>query len=97
MTLGTAPPGEWSRAVASCRLTKEAHLTDQRRSDEGISPRFWIGVVIVILVAVFIALNRDETNVSFGLFDAQTSLWIALSLAGLGGFVAGWLIGRRRG
>ena len=57
MTLGTAPPGEWSRAVASCRLTKKAHLTDQRRSDEGISPRFWIGVVIVILVAVFIALN----------------------------------------
>jgi lipopolysaccharide assembly protein A len=71
-------------------------MTDGDRKSDGISPKFWIGLAIVLAVAVFIALNPDETNESFGFFEAQTSLWIALTLAAAGGFVAGWLIGRRR-
>lgn len=62
----------------------------------GLSYRAIAGIVLVILVVVFIALNRDDTQVSFIVFDAQTSLWVALALAGAGGFVAGFLIGRRR-
>jgi uncharacterized integral membrane protein len=50
----------------------------------------------LIVIAVFIGLNRDEANVSFGFFDAQTTLWVALTIAGAGGFIAGWLMGRRR-
>jgi uncharacterized integral membrane protein len=47
-------------------------MTDGDRKGDGISPKFWIGLAIVIAVAVFIALNPDETNVSFGFFEAQT-------------------------
>lgn len=71
-------------------------MTDRDPSNDGISPKFWIGLVIVIIIGVFIGLNRDEANVSFGLFDAQTTLWVALTIAGAGGFIAGWLMGRRR-
>jgi uncharacterized integral membrane protein len=71
-------------------------MTDRDPNNEGISPKFWIGLVIVIIIGVFIGLNRDEANVSFGLFDAQTTLWVALTIAAAGGFIAGWLMGRRR-
>jgi uncharacterized integral membrane protein len=50
----------------------------------------------LIVIAVFIGLNRDEASVSFGFIDAQTTLWVALTIAGAGGFIAGWLMGRRR-
>jgi uncharacterized integral membrane protein len=54
------------------------------------------GSVVAALIVVFIALNRDETEVSFILFSAQTPLWMALTIAAAGAFVAGFLIGRRR-
>ncbi len=53
--------------------------------------------MIVALIVIFIALNRDETRVSFGLFTTTASLWVALTLAAVAGFPAGWLTGRRRG
>jgi len=62
----------------------------------GFSYRAIGGVVVAALVVLFIVLNRDDTEVSFVLFDAQTSLWLALSVAAAGGFVAGLLIGRQR-
>jgi len=62
----------------------------------GFSYRSIGGIAVAILVLLFIALNRDDTEVSFVLFDAQTSLWLALSVAAAGGFVAGLLIGRQR-
>jgi uncharacterized integral membrane protein len=71
-------------------------MTDRSPNNDGISPKFWIGVVIVVVIVVFIGLNREDATVSFGLFDAQTSLWVALTIAAAGGFIAGWLMGRRR-
>lgn len=71
-------------------------MSDEQRNGDGLSPRFWIGAVVLIVVAVFIALNRDDATVSFGILDAQTSLWVALTIAAALGFIAGWLIGRRR-
>ena len=62
----------------------------------GSATRRSAGSPSLLLVLLFIALNRDETEVSFVLFDAQTSLWLALSVAAAGGFVAGLLIGRQR-
>jgi len=47
-------------------------------------------------VVLFIALNRDRTSISFILFSAETMLWVALTLAAVGGFVAGFLLGRNR-
>jgi uncharacterized integral membrane protein len=70
--------------------------TQGRAGIGGLSYRTILGLVIAALVVLFIALNRDETEVSFVLFDQQTSLWVALTFAAAGGFVAGFLIGRRR-
>ena len=62
----------------------------------GLSYRAIAGFVIAVLIVVFIALNRDETKISFIVFSARTALWIALTVAAAGGFLAGFLIGRRR-
>jgi uncharacterized integral membrane protein len=45
---------------------------------------------------VFIAINRDQTSVSFLFFTAEVALWVALAIAAIGGFLAGFLIGRKR-
>lgn len=71
-------------------------MSDEQRSGDGLSPRFWIGAIILVLVAIFIGLNRDDATVSFGILDAETSLWVALTIAATLGFLAGWFIGRRR-
>lgn len=53
------------------------------------------GIVVAALVVLFIVLNRDETEISFIVFSAETALWLALSVAAAGGFAAGFLIGRQ--
>lgn len=68
----------------------------QPGSDSKISPRIWIGALIAALVVWFIAANTDETNITFLWVDTFAPLWFALGLAGLGGFLVGWLMGRRR-
>jgi uncharacterized integral membrane protein len=50
-------------------------------------------VVIALLVLLFIVLNRDPTRISF---VAKAPLWVALAVAAAGGFVAGFLLSRRR-
>jgi uncharacterized integral membrane protein len=62
----------------------------------GLGYRAIGGIVVAALVVLFIVLNRDETEISFIVFSARTALWLALSVAAAGGFVAGFLIGRQR-
>ncbi len=62
----------------------------------GLSGRAIGGIVIAVLVVVFIAINRDQTSVSFIFFTADVALWVALAIAAAGGFLAGFLIGRKR-
>ena len=62
----------------------------------GLSGRAIGGIVIAVLVVVFIAINRDQTEVSFIFFTANVALWVALAIAAAGGFIAGFLIGRKR-
>jgi uncharacterized integral membrane protein len=61
-----------------------------------VTPRMMIAGLIVVLVVFFVILNREETPVSFIFFTARVDLWIALALAALAGFAAGFLSGRRR-
>ena len=69
--------------------------TGPSRGIAGLSYRTIAGLALAALVGLFVALNREETSISFIVFDAQTKLWIALGLAAVAGFVAGFLIGRR--
>ena len=62
----------------------------------GLSGRAIGGIVVAVLVVVFIAINRDQTSVSFIFFTADVALWVALAIAAAGGFIAGFLIGRKR-
>jgi len=62
----------------------------------GLSYRAIAGIVVGALVVVFILLNRDQTTISFIFFTARTALWVALALAGAGGLLAGYLVGRKR-
>jgi uncharacterized integral membrane protein len=56
----------------------------------------WVGAAIALVVALFIVLNRNRTEISFIFFRAEAALWVALTLAGAGGFLAGYLVSRRR-
>jgi uncharacterized integral membrane protein len=60
-----------------------------------LSVRMLAGLLLVLLVVLFVALNREETEISFIVFDSTTSLWVALALAAAAGFLAGFLFGRR--
>lgn len=61
----------------------------------GPGARTIFGFIVAALVVVFIAINRDDTEISFIFFSAQTSLWIALAVAAAGGYLAGVLSGRK--
>lgn len=62
----------------------------------GLSWRTIAALLLALLVLLFVVLNRDETEISFVFFSARTALWVALLLAALGGFLAGFLMGRSR-
>ena len=53
-------------------------------------------MIIAVALIVFIAINRTQTEVSFLFFTVTMSLWIALTIAAVGGLIAGFLIGRKR-
>ncbi len=54
------------------------------------------GIVVAALLLLFIAVNQDATEISFIFFSANADLWVALALAGGAGFIAGFLISRKR-
>ena len=63
-----------------------------RRASDGAI----FGLVIALLVIAFIAVNRDQTTISFLFWDTQMALWVVLAIVAVLGFIAGFLIGRRR-
>jgi uncharacterized integral membrane protein len=62
----------------------------------GLSGRAVGGLIIAAVVVVFIVINRDQTQVNFLFFTAEIALWVALTIAAIGGLVAGFLIGRKK-
>ena len=66
--------------------------TGAKRSHEW---RIWLIAVIVVYGVLFVVLNSKSVKISFVFFSAESSLLIALLLAGALGFIAGWLVRRR--
>jgi uncharacterized integral membrane protein len=62
----------------------------------GLSGRAVGGLIVAALVVVFIVINRDQTEVNLIFTTVTMSLWIALTIAAVGGLVAGFLIGRKK-
>lgn len=60
------------------------------------SGRVLVGVALAVLLVLWVAVNRNDVEVSFILFQASLPLWMALTLAALLGAAAGQLVGRRR-
>jgi len=63
---------------------------------KGLSNRAIVAIIIGACVLVFIVANWSSTRISFVFFHAEAPLWVALALAAAGGFLAGFLIGRKR-
>jgi uncharacterized integral membrane protein len=52
----------------------------------------WIPIVVFLAAVLFIAFNREETQVSLVFMTVHIQLWIALA----GVFLAGWIVGAAR-
>jgi hypothetical protein len=80
------------RRSAQALERRERSATSPPRKAEvaGISHRTIAAVAIAVVVVAFIALHRDETRISFIVFEKRTAPWIALTLAAASGFVAGF-------
>ena len=55
-------------------------------------------VVVCVVAAVIVALavdNRHDVRLGYVVGDADSPAWIVVVLAGVGGFVIGWLIKHR--
>jgi len=68
--------------------TPKRHMLD--------SPKFWLGVVLVVLFAVFVAQNRTLVEVNYVFFSKKSYLIWVMLICGVLGFVVGWLWGRPR-
>ena len=74
-------------------MTQQPEKTQKKKA---LSGRAIGGIIIAVVLIVFIAVNRDQTPVSFIFFTTEVALWVALAIAAVGGFVAGYLISRKR-
>jgi uncharacterized integral membrane protein len=72
------------------------HVTSNSGNRRQVSPRLLAAVAISVLLVLFIVMNRRQTRISFIVFDADAALWVALAIAALAGFGAGFLVGRKR-
>ena len=75
-------------------------MSEQRPEGEfWTSPRFIVGVLLIVALIVFVLANTDEVNVDFVIFDENIALAWALLLSAALGFIAGvaftWLRRRR--
>ncbi|WP_167043068.1 LapA family protein [Salinibacterium sp. ZJ454] len=71
---------------------------DRTRSNRfwPLSVSQWVSIALLILAVIFIAQNLGEASVGLLWMSVRAPLWLVLGIIALIGFVAGWLMGRRR-
>ena len=70
---------------------------DWKRTREGPGGKM-VGAIVALIVLVLLAVqNMDEADVDLLLWDVQVPLWVTFAIAGVLGFVIGWLLGRASG
>jgi uncharacterized integral membrane protein len=57
-----------------------------------VSPKLILGLIVILLLVVFWARNRRETTITFWVADATVKVWVALLVASVAGFIAGYLL-----
>lgn len=76
-------------------MAQETEPVVERREPR-LPARFWIGLVIAILAAVFILQNRQTARVQLFVVTVSMPLWIAMTICALAGLLIGLLARRRR-
>ncbi|OLT21109.1 hypothetical protein BJF78_08570 [Pseudonocardia sp. CNS-139] len=61
-----------------------------------VSPRLVIALVIVVLVGIFVAQNRDTVQIQLFAVTVTSPVWLLLVIMVLIGVLVGLLLGRRR-
>lgn len=56
----------------------------------------WLPIVLAILVIVFVAQNRERASIDIFWVHVNSSLWFALAVTAVVGFVIGMTVARRR-
>jgi uncharacterized integral membrane protein len=71
-----------------------------RRSPQDAVVQFvkerWLPIVLIILVIVFVAQNRERASIDIFWVHVNSSLWFALAVTAIVGFVIGMTVARRR-
>jgi uncharacterized integral membrane protein len=60
----------------------------------GIRPRHVLIGICAIALIVFAVANSERVNVNFLLFESEARTITVIAVAGVLGFVLGWLVGR---
>ena len=66
------------------------------RDGDGLSVRELFALVLVVLVALFAVLNLEDVNVDLLAGSVTVSLIVVIVVCTLVGFVAGFVVARRR-
>ena len=60
------------------------------------TPKMITAVVLVVLIALFAAVNSQDVTIHWIVATSQTPLIVVIAGCGLVGFAAGWMFARRR-
>lgn len=69
----------------------ESRGATEERKGMARNMKLWAAVIAAILLVIFVAENSEEATIRFLFVETQTPLIFGLLIAGLLGFLVGWL------
>ncbi|MGW4477065.1 LapA family protein [Rhodococcus triatomae] len=61
-----------------------------------MTPGRWLALALVVLAVIFIFQNTATTSISLAWLTIDAALWLVLLVVFAIGWIAGWLLGRRK-